>query len=66
MKERRGNKKQWKKWRKGRIKRAKEMKRQKENKKIEKGRNEINRGPSKNQTHKIKEEIKLVGNGNYM
>jgi hypothetical protein len=28
--------------------------------------NEINRGPSKNQTHKIKEEIKLVVNGNYM
>jgi hypothetical protein len=22
--------------------------------------------PSENQTHKIKEEIKLVGNGNYM
>ena len=68
-KERRGNKKQWKKWRKGRIKRAKEMKRQKENKKIEKGRNEINRGPTdqvKTKPIKLKEEIKLVENGNYM
>ncbi|PKB93089.1 hypothetical protein RhiirA5_442380, partial [Rhizophagus irregularis] len=33
--------------------------------KMEKGQNEINRGPSNNQTHKIKEEIKLVGSGDY-
>jgi hypothetical protein len=50
----------------GKNKKGKKMKRQKENKKMEKDENEINRGPSKNQTHKIKEEIKLVGNGNYM
>ena len=35
------------------------MKRQKENKKIEKGRNEINRGPSKNKTHKTKRKNKV-------
>jgi hypothetical protein len=39
------------------------MKRRKENKNGEGTKNEINRGPNKkNQTHKIKEEIKLVGN----
>ncbi|PKY35319.1 hypothetical protein RhiirB3_533140 [Rhizophagus irregularis] len=35
------------------------MKRQKENKKMEKGQNEMNRGPSKNKTHKTKRKNKL-------
>ncbi|PKB97857.1 hypothetical protein RhiirA5_404131 [Rhizophagus irregularis] len=34
------------------------MKRQKENKKMEKGQNEMNRGPSKNKTHKTKRKNK--------
>ena len=45
-------------------KRNEETKR--EQKKWRRTKNEINRRPSKNQTHKISEEIKLVVNGNYM
>ena len=57
MKKMKWERKKMKGTRKGRIKRAKETKRRKENKKMEKGqKNEINRGPSKTQTHKIKSQ----------